>query len=99
MPFVKSDKKVEEKQLSKLVKTSEKARKAREDFLNDYNFRMMLVEARKQQNISQKELSNITGLSQQMISRVETGSTDTTIRTLIKYLNGIGFGIKLIKNH
>ena len=99
MPFVKSDKKVEEKQLSKLVITSEKARKAREDFLNDYNFRMMLVEARKQQNISQKELSNITGLSQQMISRVETGSTDTTIRTLIKYLNGIGFGIKLIKNH
>lgn len=66
-------------------------------FCNEYDFRMMLVKARNKENITQKELSDITGLSQQMISRVETGITDTTLKTLSKYLSGIGYSIKLTK--
>lgn len=97
MPFTKSNQKEENAKLKKLVKTSSKARKAEEDFINDYSFRLMLVKARTEQKISQKELSNKTGLSQQMISRIETGTTDTTLRTLYKYLVGIGYNIKLTK--
>lgn len=92
----KSSKRNEEKILKELLKDS-KAKKAYEAFDDEYNVRMMLIKARKKENITQKELSDITGLSQQMISRVETGSTDTTLKTLMKYLKGIGYDIRLSK--
>ena len=98
MPFIKSDQKKENARLCSLIKKSSKAKKAQDEFYNEYNFRMMLVKARKKVNLTQKELSDITGLSQQMISRVETGATDTTLKTLSKYLNGIGYNIKLTKS-
>lgn len=98
MPFIQKNKKKEKQLLKKLVEKYPKAKQTQDEFYNEYNLRLMLVKARKKENISQKELSDITGLSQQMISRVETGSTDTTLRTLSKYLNGIGYNIKLTKS-
>lgn len=65
----------------------------------DSEFRKMLSEARKQEHITQQELSSRTGLSQQAISRIErvneTGGF--TFRTLFKYLDGIGYDLSLKK--
>jgi len=47
-----------------------------------------LVEIRKNKNITQKELESRTGLSQQAISRFETGS-GVNLSTIIKYAEGI----------
>jgi DNA-binding Xre family transcriptional regulator len=50
--------------------------------------RNRLVEFRKAKNITQKELETRTGLTQQAISRFETGS-GVNIITILKYANGI----------
>ena len=97
MPFTKRNSKQEETKLKELVTKSPSAKKASDTFQNDYDFRMMLVNIRKKEKITQKELSDITGLSQQMISRLETGTTDPTLRTLSKYLDGIGYNLKITK--
>jgi len=97
MGFKQANLKEEKKALNKLIKSDPKAKKAYEEFINVYNFRKSLVLARKKQNITQKDLSKKTGLSQQVISRIETGSTDTTLTTLCKYLKGIGCGLDITK--
>ncbi|MBR4471348.1 MAG: helix-turn-helix transcriptional regulator [Erysipelotrichaceae bacterium] len=97
MPFKKSDSSEEEKILKDLIENSEEAREAHELFEAEYQFRKMLIEARKKENITQKQLSNITGLTQQMISKVETGESNTTMETLMKYLKGIGYGLNIYK--
>ena len=73
--------------------------------LEEYNhwkqelqFRMSLVEARKKSNLSQKELAEKTGLSQQAISRIETGYSNTTMDNMFKYLNATGNTIKVVKD-
>ena len=97
MPFIERDAKQEEKILEELIKNPE-GKKAHEEFETEYNFRKSLYNARKSQEMSQKQLSDITGLSQQMISRIETGWCDTKVGTLLKYLNGIGYSLKVVKN-
>lgn len=97
MPFVKRNAKYEENLLDDLLKDPE-CKKIADDFDAEMKFRRELYKARKEQAISQKELSALTGLSQQMISRIETGWTDTKVGTLLKYLNGIGYSLKVVKN-
>jgi len=50
--------------------------------------RSRLIDFRKQKNITQKELEARTGLTQQAISRFETGSGGS-IQTILKYAEGI----------
>ena len=97
MPFVERDSKKEKKRIKELISTSEEARIAHEEFEAQYNLRKALVMARKNEKITQKQLSEITGLTQQSISRIETGSSNTTLENLTKYLRGIGYSIELNK--
>ena len=55
----------------------------------EVELRARLVELRKLNNITQKELETRTGLTQQAISRFETGNGGS-IKTVIKYADGIG---------
>ena len=54
----------------------------------ELELRNRLVEIRKKSNITQKELEDRTGLTQQAISRFETGS-GVSFRTILKYADGI----------
>ena len=54
----------------------------------EFELRNQLVEYRRSRNITQKELESRTGLTQQAISRFETGSGGS-IRTILKYADGI----------
>ena len=63
----------------------ENARLEREEL----ELRNRLIEFRKSRNITQKELEARTGLTQQAISRFETGSGGS-IKTILKYAEGIG---------
>ena len=50
-----------------------------------------LKEARKQQDVTQKQLAERTGVSQKRVSSLESGDVDKTeIRTLRRYLDAIG---------
>ena len=60
--------------------------------------RSRLIEFRKQKNITQKELELKTGLTQQAISRFETGSGGS-IKTILKYAEGINCQLIPIEKH
>ena len=55
-----------------------------------------LIEARKAKKITQKQLSEITGIAQGDISKLENGSANPSIKTLQRLANGLGmmFSIK-----
>ena len=97
MPFTKRNSTLENRILDEMIQSSPEAKAAHEVFMKEYMLRKALVEARNQAGLTQKELSEATGLTQQAISRVETGSSGTTLHNLVRYLNGIGYELILQK--
>jgi transcriptional regulator with XRE-family HTH domain len=58
----------------------------------EFEFRLNLARARKEKNLTQNRIKEVTGLTQQAISRIERGSKDRspTLNTLLRYLDAIG---------
>ncbi len=54
-----------------------------------------LIEARKAKKITQKQLSEITGIAQGDISKLENGSGNPSIKTLQRLANGLGMMLKI----
>ena len=54
-----------------------------------------LIEARKTQHITQKQLSELTGIAQGDISKLENGSANPSIKTLQRLANGLGMMLKI----
>lgn len=54
-----------------------------------------LIDARKGQNLTQKELSERTGITQADISRIETGTRNPSLNMLKKLADGMGMYLKL----
>jgi transcriptional regulator with XRE-family HTH domain len=54
-----------------------------------------IIDARKQSGLTQKELSERTGIAQGDISKLERGSANPSIRTLQRLANGMGMTVKL----
>jgi len=53
-----------------------------------------IIEARKDKNITQKELSDLTGITQGDISKIENGNANPSLKTLKKL--AAAFGKKLV---
>ncbi|MCR5067825.1 MAG: helix-turn-helix transcriptional regulator [Erysipelotrichaceae bacterium] len=51
---------------------------------------MALIEARKQTGITQKELSEKTGIAQADISKLENGNANPSLKTLKRLAEGLG---------
>ena len=49
-----------------------------------------LIKARKEQGISQKKLEELSGVKQPVIARMENGSTNPNINTILKVLAPLG---------
>lgn len=65
-----------------------------EQFISRRLTKMELSELRKSKGISQKEMSKISGLSVQCISDIESiNSGNPTLRSIVKYLDCLGFEI------
>ena len=96
MAFVKADLEKEREELNKLVSENEDARRAYEEFQARIALQQKLVQTRKAEKMTQSDVANASGLSQQAVSRIEKGA-GATISSLVKYLTGIGYGIELKK--
>ena len=96
MAFVKAERKKEKKELEALIYSDADAKKAYEEFQARIALQKKLIEMRKAENLTQTDVANAAGISQQAVSRIEKGS-GATINSLIKYLIGIGYGIELKK--
>ena len=72
--------------------TPEQKRICREEEIQ-MTFIKNLIKARKDKGLSQQNLADITGLTQQVISAFEQCDRKPTLPNLIKYLLGIGIDI------
>ncbi len=54
-----------------------------------------IYEARKKKQLSQKQLSELTGIAQADISRMENGNANPSIKTLQRLAEGLGMKLKL----
>ena len=56
----------------------------------EYQVRCAIIEARMATGITQQQLAEATGMNQRSISRIETGNTNPTVRTLDRLAKGFG---------
>jgi transcriptional regulator with XRE-family HTH domain len=56
----------------------------------------MLREARAQTNLTQRQLSEKSGIPQETIARIERGRADPRVNTLDKLLAACGFGLEVM---
>ncbi len=96
MPFVRRDSEKEKLELEKLISEDVGAKRAHEEFQARIALQQKLIDMRRAENMTQTDVANASGLSQQAVSRIEKGS-GATVNSLIKYLRGIGYSIELRK--
>lgn len=56
----------------------------------EYQFAKAMLEARRAHSLTQKQLSELTGISQADISRLETGNAHPSFATMKKIAHGMG---------
>ena len=54
-----------------------------------------MISARQEKNITQKQLAELTGISQADISRLENGNANPSLSTLQKIARGLGMKVKV----
>lgn len=62
----------------------------------EYKLIDTIVEERKKKNMTQKELANITGISQQSISRLEREKHIPQMDTFMKILDGLDLELTIV---
>ena len=88
----------EAKELEEAYNNNPKVKLAIDQFEAECKLRKELAEARRQTSMSQTQLTEITGLTQQTISRIETNSEiSPSLKILLKYVTAIGYELKLVK--
>ena len=87
--LTKSNSEEEKKIIEGIIDSDEELRKQHELFVEEMRFKQALIDARKSKELTQKEVSKRSGLSQQAVSRLEKGHGGT-IDTVIKYLYAMG---------
>lgn len=65
-------------------------RKAYEDLEPEFVFIQALIDARREQGLTQKELSKRTGINQSDISKIEHGKLNISFKTMRRLADGLG---------
>lgn len=74
----------------------EEFKKEYDNLQTEFDIITSIVEMRNKNNLTQKELSALTGIAQGDISKIETGNSNPSINTLEKIANALGYTVKLI---
>jgi transcriptional regulator with XRE-family HTH domain len=61
----------------------------------EYDIIQAMIDARLQQNLTQKDLSARTGITQADISRIENGTRNPSLSMVKKLAHGLGLQLKL----
>lgn len=94
MPFKKVNIKEE---IEKRINNDAELKTAYEHAQHEYDVVRQLVKSRNEMGLSQSDVAKQSGLTQQMISRIETMDNSPTLRNLIRYADSLGLEIKLEK--
>jgi transcriptional regulator with XRE-family HTH domain len=63
--------------------------------ITDSNYGSLLRDMRREKNLSQKELSSLTGISESCISRIENQKISPTINTYFRLVHELGYVISI----
>ena len=66
--------------------------------MNDKEIFSTIAKTRKAKNISQQELSKMTGIIQADISRIENGKSNPTINVITRLADALGMKVTLSSN-
>lgn len=69
--------------------------KTYEDLQPEMDIVKAIIDARIKQNLSQKELSKLTGINQSEISKLESGERNPSIKLLQRLADGMGLTLKI----
>ncbi len=61
----------------------------------EYDIIQAMIDARKEQNLTQKELSARTGITQADISRIEKGTRNPSLEMMKRLAKGLGMQLKV----
>lgn len=95
--LVKSNAEQEKRIVEQLIDDDSELLRQHELFKAEMTFKQELIEARKKNKLTQKDVSKLSGLSQQAISRMEKGAGGT-LETIIRYLSSMGYSLSIKKN-
>ena len=62
----------------------------------EYQIIKAMLSSRAEKSMTQKQLADITGISQADISRLENGNANPSLRTLVRLADGMGMKLKFI---
>jgi DNA-binding XRE family transcriptional regulator len=96
MPFKKVNVKEE---INKRLENDIELKKAYEYAQLEYEVLKQLVKMRNEMGLSQSDVAKKSGLTQQMVSRIETVGNSPTLRNFLKYVDSLGLEIKLEKKN
>jgi DNA-binding XRE family transcriptional regulator len=93
MPFETVNPEEELRELNALLDSDPKLKQKFETDQKEFEFRVKLARLRKDQNLTQNNVRDVAGLTQQAISRIENGANgrSPTLNTLIRYINALGY--------
>ena len=74
----------------KLTKEQEEEIRVEEEIIE------AVVRARKEKNLTQQQLSYISGIKQPAIARIENGTNSPMVSTLMKMLYSMGYTLKVV---
>lgn len=92
--LVKSNPRAEQKIIAELTSGDETLMRQHQLFQAEMQFKQELINKRKANALTQKDISRLSGLSQQAVSRLEKGNGGT-IETIIRYLSAMGCSLTL----
>ena len=63
--------------------------------VDEYELLKQLIKIRNEMGYSQKDVAQQSGLTQQMVSRIETVDNSPTLRNFMKYICGMGLELRI----
>lgn len=94
MPFAPINVKEE---IERQRELSPEFKKAWDESRAEYKLIGEMISLRKQEKITQKELAELTGNKQQVISRIERKESIPTLRAFSKILDALGYELQIVK--
>lgn len=70
-------------------------KKEDDDLEPEYDIINAMIKARKEKGLTQKQLSELTGISQADISRIENGTRNPSLEMIKRLATGMGMRLKL----
>ena len=61
----------------------------------EFTLMQAMIDARKTTGLTQKQLSEKTGIAQSDISKLESGNANPSLKTLQRLANGLGMRVKI----